>query len=521
VSTARRASGIVVDLFAGGGGASTGIEAALGRPIDVAINHSPAAVAVHHANHPQTAHHCQDVWEADPRTVCAGRPVALLWASPDCTHFSRAKGGRPRSKRVRSLARVVTRWARDVRPAVILLENVEEFTTWGPLGTDGRPIARQHGRTFRAWVRKLEGYGYRVEHRALVAADFGAPTTRKRLFVVARCDAQSIRWPAPTHGRGRAHAWRSAAECIDWSLPCPSIFERKRALADATLRRIAAGVRRYVLDAAAPFIIPVTHPRDARVHGVDEPFRTVTAANRGELALVTPFVARTDMHQSNAGCVFPPSDPLRTVTTSGGFALVAPTLITAGYGERPGQTPRVPGLEKPLGTVVAGGRHHALVAAFLSKHYTGVVGQQPELPLGTVTVREHYSLGTAVLSRDGAARGAQVRAFLTKYYGADGRAESQQSLFEPLHTVTTRDRFGLVTIAGEDYAIADIGMRMLAPHELFAAQGFPREYVIAPALNGRPLTRTAQIELAGNSVPPCFAEALVRANFTPAATEAA
>lgn len=491
---------LVVDLFAGGGGASEGIKAALGRDPDIAINHDPAAVAMHAANHPTTTHYCESVFKVAPRDAVGGRPVALLWASPDCTHFSKSKGGKPRSKKIRGLAWVVIRWARDVRPRVIALENVEEFADWGPLGPDNLPDRARAGKTFRAWKRKLEGYGYQVEHRILVAADYGAPTTRKRLFVVARRDGEPIRWPDPTHAkepRRGLRPWRTAAEILDWTLPCPSIFERARPLAEATLRRIALGVRRYVIEAARPFIIPVTHPRDARVHSIDEPVRTVTAANRGELSLVVP------------------------------------TLVTTGHGEREGQAPRVPGIEKPLGTVVATAQNHALVAALLTKHYGSpphrmrAIGSSLEAPVPTVTAQDHNALTVAHLTkfygecRDGAdvrdplptitAGGqhlAEVRAFLVKYYGTG----TAPPIDEPLDTVAARDRFGLVTIDGEDYAIADIGMRMLAPRELFRAQGFRDDYVIDLIHEGRPLTKTEQIAKAGNSVAVPCAEAIVRAN---------
>ena len=465
----------------------------------------------------------------------------------NCTHFSRAKGGQPRSKGVRGLADVVIRWARAVKPRLILLENVEEFQTWGPLDDNGYPIKSAEGSDFRAWLAALVDCGYQVEYRVLVAADYGAPTTRKRFFLIARCDGQPIVWPKPTHGRGRETPWRTAAEVIDWTLPCPSIFDRKRPLADATMRRIAAGLRRYVIDAATPFVVPLTHQGPPRTHPLDEPLRTVTAANRGELALVTPYVTRVDNTSDGrlrglTSCV----EPLKTVTSAGGFALVSPTLITAGYGEREGQAPRVPGLDKPLGTVVAGGQKHALVTAFLAKHYGGVVGHGVERPVGAVTARDHHSLVTAQLELPGAVASsfvskfygtstgagvdeplptvttgggkggghlAEVRAFLVKYYGSDGDPQSQQqTLFGPLHTVTTKARFGLVTVHGQQYQIADIGMRMLAPGELFAAQGFPPDYVLDPLLDGKPLTKTQQIELAGNSVCPPAAFALVAAN---------
>lgn len=517
---------LVVDNFAGGGGASTGIEAAIGRPVDIAINHSPEAIAMHSANHPRTKHYCENIWEVDPREACGSRPVGLLWASPDCTHFSRAKGGQPRSKEVRALAHVVIRWARAVKPRTILLENVEEFQTWGPLDENGFPIKAREGEDFRAWLAELTDCGYDVSFRTLVAADYGAPTTRKRLFLVAqRRGAAAIAWPEPTHGRGRAQPWRTAAEIIDWSLPCPSIFGRKRPLAEATQRRIAAGLRRYVIDAARPFIVPVTHAGGpGRVYSLDIPMKTVTAANRGEMALVTPFVAPVT-HTKSGDRVHPIDAPLRTVTTAKGgeFVLVAPTLVQTGYGEREGQRPRALDIEQPLGTVVSGGKH-ALVAAFLAKHYgTSHGGPHPGVPvdaaLGTVTARDHHSVVEVQLSlpTERPCHRDAVRAFLVKYYGSDGKPGSQQqTLFDPMHTVTTKARFGLVTIAGEDYQIADIGMRMLSPRELFAAQGFPADYQIEIPFRGKPLTKTAQIELAGNSVCPDVARELVGANARPA-----
>jgi len=461
---------IDVDNFAGGGGASTGIERATGRPITIAVNHSRAAIAMHRANHPHTHHECEDIWAVDPRTVCAGRRVRRAWFSPDCTHFSKAKGAQPRSREVRGLAGVVVKWAREVQPEEIFLENVEEFADWGPLHDDGKPDRALRGTDFRAWLAALVDCGYDVEYRVLVAANYGTPTTRKRLFLKAVRKGRPIVWPAATHGKGHAQPWNTAASIIDWSLPCPSIFDRKRPLAEATLRRIAAGLKRYVIDAATPFIVPLTHQGGDRTHSLSDPFRTITAANRGELALV------------------------------------APTLIQTGYGEREGQAPRALDIGKPLGTVVSGGKH-ALVSAFLSKHYTGVVGQQMGLPLGTVTTIDHHSLATVTLSpeRD---RRESVRAFLVAYYGSEREG---QSLFDPIRTVPTKDRFGLVTIHGQDYAITDIGMRMLSPRELFNAQGFPADYIIDLECEGKRLTKTQQIELAGNSVCGQVAEALVSA----------
>ncbi len=447
------ANELIVDNFAGGGGASTGIELALGRHVDVAINHSPEAIAVHKANHPHTRHYCENVWDVVPRKVCGGRRVGLGHFSPSCVYFSRAKGGQPLDKKVRALACVATRWAREVKPRVIVLENVEEFLQWGPLDNEGKPIKAKAGQTYRCWLGKLRAQGYRTEHRVLNAADYGAPTTRKRYFLVARSDGEAIRWPRPSHGPGLAKPWRSAAEIIDWSDLGTSIFGRSRPLVENTMKRIAEGVRRYVLGPSMPFVL--------------EP---------------------------------------------DGDTLVVPTLVQSGYGERPGQTPRVPGLEKPLGTVV-GDQKHRLVAAFLTRHYGGVVGREAQLPLSTVTAKDHHALTTAEL-REVEGCPEDVRAFLVKYYGAGGKPESQQqSLLSPLHTITTKARFGLVVVHGRAYRITDIKSRMLKPAELFRAQSFGPDYVIDPLFNGKPLTATAQIQLAGNSVCPVVERAVVEANF--------
>lgn len=474
---------LVVDLFAGGGGASTGIEQAICRHVDIAVNHDPEAVSLHQANHPQTRHFVSDVFEVDPRSVTGGQPVGLLWASPDCTFHSKARGGKPhrdrnKARRRRGLAWVVCRWARQVQPRVICLENVEEFARWGPLDDEGRPCPERQGLTFRRWVAQLRNLGYAVEWRELRACDYGAPTIRKRLFVVARRDGQPIVWPQPTHAAKPAKGsslrpYRTAADCIDWSLPCPSIFERERPLAEATLRRIAHGIRRYVLEAAQPFVVRIGHTG-----------------------------------HSDAGKARPAASPLSTVTSKAEHCLAVPTLVQTGYGEREGQAPRVPGLDKPLGTAV-GGQKHALVAAFLAKHYGGVVGSKLDAAMGTVTSVDHHSLVTADLSPQPAGHAEQVRALLLAYYGTDQAAQ----LGDPLPTVTTHDRFALVTIAGQAYVIADVGMRMLQPRELYRAQGFPDSYQIERGADGRQLSKAAQVRMCGNSVCPPVAAALVRANY--------
>ncbi|MEY8688359.1 MAG: DNA cytosine methyltransferase, partial [Leptothrix sp. (in: b-proteobacteria)] len=412
--TLALADELVVDNFAGGGGASTGIELAIGRPVEIAINHDPEAVAMHAANHPQTRHLCESVWDVDPREVCAGRPVGLAWFSPDCKHFSKAKGGKPVEKKIRGLAWVALRWVGALKPTnqhprVIVLENVEEFVTWGPITAEGRPCPRGKGREFNAFVNALRRNGYAVEWRELRACDHGAPTSRKRLFLIARRDGSPIVWPAPTHAAKPAKGsglkpWRTAAEVIDWSLPCPSIFERDRPLAEATLRRIARGIERYVINAAQPFIVATSH------------------TGRGD-----------------GGKVRQISEPLSTIVSKAEHLIVSPTLVQTGYGERAGQAPRSLDLEAPLGTVVAQGQKHALVSAFLAKHYGGVVGQQLQQAIGTVTSVDHHSLVTTnLLKLRGTSTGssadepvptisaqgthmAEVRAFLVKFYSSGGQ----------------------------------------------------------------------------------------------------
>lgn len=453
---------LIVDNFAGGGGASSGIEMATGRSVDIAINHDPDAIAMHAMNHPSTKHYCESVWDVNPREAVNGLPVGLCWLSPDCKHFSKAKGGKPVEKKIRGLAWVAVRWAATVKPRVIMLENVEEFKTWGPI-VDGKPCPDRKGKTFQSFVRALERQGYKVEFKELRACDYGAPTIRKRLFMVARRDGRPIVWPKPTHGKpdtpevksDKLKPWRTAAECIDWSIPCPSIFERNKPLAENTLKRIAKGIQKFVIDSASPF------------------------------------------------------------------------LVQTGYGERKGQSPRALNINAPLGTVVAGGVKHALVSAFLAKHYTGVVGDSINNPTPTVTTIDHNALVTSHLIKmrgtnighradepahtitAGGLHLGEVRTFLLKYYGTNIGHPADQ----PLQTITTKERFGLVTIHGVDYQIVDIGMRMLQPRELFKAQGFAEDYIIDVDPSGKPISKTKQVARCGNAVPPPFAKALVEANL--------
>lgn len=685
---------IVVDLFAGGGGASEGLKQALGIDPALAYNHDELAIGMHAANHPLTQHHREDIWHADPRVDVAGRPIGWFHASPDCTHFSQAKGGQPRSRKTRALSWVVLKWigmlqradrlnGTNTAPRIFSMENVWQILTWGPLVAKrckdtGRvfkavfedrevtrksgkveservhvrtevaapgervpvwnqllvPDKRHAGRTWRQFVAALRALGYVVEWRKLVASDYGAGTSRERLFLLGRRDGEPIVWPAASHGPNPGQTPRvTAADCLDFSMPCPSIFGRKRDLADATMRRIAKGVMRHVINSADPFIVPVTHQGGDRVHDVREPMRTITAANRGELMLAAPELAPFITEHANASTqrtmavdeplrtlcaevkgghfsVVSPilagvggragqseprsgADPLYTMTAKADTALVAPVLVQTGYGEREGQAPRALDLQQPLGTVVAGGVKHAIAAPHLVKfrgesigtpatepvptitsgagaarpagaaHALGVsaatlvtlrnnmAGADPQEPLSTIAAQgEHHALATAFLEQanggfyEGGGRDARdpvstitatgsqqqlvtadlaqlspehqegalrVAAFLVKYYGSGIAVDLRDSL----DTVTTKDRLALVTvhIKGTPYVIVDIGLRMLKPHELYRAQGFPTGYIIDRTANGTPLTTSAAVRMVGNSVSPPPLRALAEANL--------
>lgn len=440
---------LIVDNFAGGGGASTGIEMATGYSVDIAINHDPEAIRMHKANHPSTRHYCESVWDVDPVKVCGGHPVALAWFSPDCKHFSKAKGGKPKDKNIRGLAWVACRWAGLVRPRVIMLENVEEFKTWGPLNRNHRPVKSRQGQTFLRFVHQLQNLGYEVQTRELVAADYGAPTMRKRFFMIARCDGRPITWPEPTHApadseavkTGRLKPYVGAYTQIDFSLPCPSIFDTSeeikkkygiravRPLAEKTMRRIARGLKKFVLDNPEPFIV------DRKVYALIQ-YHSETAPDevRGQWI----------------------KDPIMTVD---------------------------------------GSNRYGLVAGFLSKFYKSGTGQDLREPLHTVTTSPgHFG---------------EVRAFLVKYYGQG----TGQAVTDPLDTIPTHDRFGLVTIQGVDYQIVDIGLRMLEPKELYGCQGFPKDYIIDHGYDGKKYSRSEQVKRCGNAVCPPIPAALVRSNL--------
>ncbi|NKI74188.1 DNA cytosine methyltransferase [Dickeya sp. CFBP 2040] len=657
---------IVVDNFAGGGGASTGIEMAIGRSVDIAINHDPNAIAMHTTNHPATLHYCESVFDVDPTVATAGRPVGLAWFSPDCTHFSKARGSAPVKKEIRGLAWIVLRWALAVRPRVMMLENVAEFKTWGPLLTDAdgirRPNPSRAGETFSAFVgmlssgipadhpalaeccdflgvtldsepakRLVSGLGYAVEHSELRADNYGTPQRRTRFFMVIRCDGQPIVWPKPTHGdpkssevqRGRLKPWRTAADCIDWSIPSPSIFERKKPLADNTLRRVAKGLWRHVLTNADPFIVTNTtgHPGA----GIDDPLPTVTTGGHHMLgqAVLAPFTAgaggpkysgkpvaidrpfgtlTTDNHRALVSPVLTPfltehanasnqrnmpvSEPMRTLCAQvkgGHFSVVAPTMIPLrGTNEAQlfGHS-----VERPLSTVTASGAHHALITASLvdmghgescstgSRRWSNGI-RSLETPLNTVTASAAPSaLAMALLEQanggfyDGDGNAADVpmstltasgsnqrlvTAYAVKYYGTGDRGQSAD---EPMHTITTKDRIGIVSVVkvpadclspelrekarrcaellhkflpehfgelaemvlmvyrGTWYVLVDITLRMLQPPELYAAQGFPGWYIIDQDYRGVKYAKDRQVARCGNAVPPQFSEALVRANL--------
>lgn len=677
---------LIVDNFAGGGGASTGIELAIGRSVDIAINHDENAVAMHRTNHPDTLHYCESVFDVSPLAATSSKPVGLAWFSPDCRHFSKAKGAKPVEKAIRGLAWIVIRWALDVGPRVMMLENVEEFKTWGPLlAAEMRPDPARIGETFNAFVgilttgipadhpalgecckflefspdseqakRLIAGLGYVVDFRELRACDYGAPTIRKRFFMVMRRDRQPIAWPEATHGdpksaavqAGKLAPWRTAAECIDWSIPAPSIFDRKKPLAVNTLKRIARGIQRFVIDSASPFIVKCNHTTTkgkydcfrgqslgeplqtiTKTHGyalavphltkfrtgatgqpVTDPVPTVTAGtskrpggNGHALGIVeaalAPFLAgnggseyqakprpldkpaHTILKESRA-CVVAPviarqfgasvghrvDEPSATITAGGGgkSQLVVPTLIQMGYGERPGQEPRVLRLGNPLGTVTAGGNKFATVSAFLAKHYggnyqgtgvgldepthsvttvdhhavvaahlmvnnTGHPGGSVESPAHTVTTGNHHAVVASHLvklrgtCRDGqrtdvpmptiTAGGQHVGEVETTLAVDHIDEQRAQQVLAFLKEYCGADSTGLVEIGGVTYRIVDIGMRMLQPHELYLAQGFPEWYIIDQDYRGVKYAKDKQVARCGNAVPPPFAEALVRANL--------
>lgn len=537
---------LIIDNFAGGGGASTGIELATGYSVDIAINHDPEAIRMHKANHPNTKHYCENVWAVDPVKACGGHPVALAWFSPDCKHFSKAKGGKPKDKNIRGLAWVACRWAGLVRPRVIMLENVEEFKTWGPLGRRHHPIKAKQGKTFEKFVQQLTGLGYEVQFRELVAADYGAPTMRKRFFMIARCDGEPIVFPEPTHApaeseevkAGLLKPYVGAYTQLDFSLPCPSIFDTSeeikekygiravRPLAQKTMERIARGLKKFVLDNPEPFIIQCNHGGERRPNDIRKPMPTITGKHGYGIVEPTlaPYMGTNTTNHPGGNC----KDPIHTITTGNQQCLISPTLIQY-HSETAKDEVRGQSIEAPIMTV-DGSNRYGLVTSFLHKFYDGGykgAGETLENPLPTVTSWDHNSVVTANLiqmnnhcdGKDirqplptitaGDGHFGEVRAFLIKYYGQG----TGQDIKEPLDTITARDRFGLVTIEGVDYQIVDIGLRMLEPRELYGCQGFPDDYIIDHDYTGKTYPRSEQVRRCGNAVCPPIPAALVRANL--------
>lgn len=506
---------LIIDNFAGGGGASTGIELATGFSVDIAINHDPEAIRMHKTNHPNTEHYCESVWDVDPVEACKGRPVALAWFSPDCKHFSKAKGGKPKDKTIRGLAWVSLRWAALVRPRMIILENVEEFKSWGPLNRSHRPIKAKQGRTFAKFIKQLQNLGYNVEYRELVAADYGAPTLRRRFFLQARCDGKLIIWPEPTHGpiesekvkTGLLKPYVGAYTQIDFTRPCPSIFDSAdeikdkfgiravRPLAEKTMNRIARGMEKFVFENTDPFIVPIGYGEHSkqkpRIHDVKEPLPTIVSS--GKHYLCEPYmvqIGQTGFAKDRSKDI---RDPLSTIVSKNEHCLISPTLIQY-HSETSRDGVRGQSVTDPIMTVDSSNRY-GLAVSFLSKFYKTGVGQNVKEPLHTVTTSAgHFG---------------EVRAFLIKYYGQG----TGQDIQDPLDTITANDRFGLVTIKGVDYQIVDIGLRMLEPSELYGCQGFPDDYIIDRDHTGKSYPRSEQVKRCGNAVPPPFAKALVRANL--------
>lgn len=541
---------LIVDNFAGGGGASTGIELATGYSVDIAINHDPEAIKMHKANHPNTKHYCENVWAVDPVKACKGHPVALAWFSPDCKHFSKAKGGKPKDKNIRGLAWVACRWAGLVRPRVIMLENVEEFKTWGPLGRRHHPIKSKQGETFRKFVQQLTDLGYEVEFRELVAADYGAPTMRKRFFMIARCDGKPIVWPEPTHApadsdevkAGLLKPYVGAYTQLDFSLPCPSIFDTSeeikekygiravRPLAPKTMERIARGLKKFVLDNPEPFIVPIGYGerkgQAPRVHDIEKPLPTIVGSGKHYLCepKLAPYLSVNRENHFGSDM----REPVHTITANNQHMLMTPTLIQyhseTAQGEVRGQT-----IQDPIMTV-DGSNRYGLVTSFIQKYYGGNYqgnGSDIKEPLHTITTLERNAMCAVNLiqmnnhcdGRDvkepiptitaGDGHFGEVRAFLIKYYGQG----TGQDIKAPLDTVTAQDRFGLVTINGVDYQIVDIGLRMLEPRELYGCQGFPEDYIIDHDYTGKTYPRSEQVRQCGNAVCPPIPAALVRANL--------
>ena len=561
---------MIIDNFAGGGGASTGIEFATGRAVDAAINHDPDAILMHQTNHPQTRHYCESVWDVDPWEVTRGRPVGLAWFSPDCKHFSKAKGSKPVDRNIRGLAWIVLKWAGTVKPRVIILENVEEFQTWGPV-RKGKPVKSRRGETFRKWKEQLQALGYEIDHRELVAADYGAPTIRKRFFLIARCDGKPIIWPERTHApkdseevkNGKCKPWRGAAEIIDWTIPCPSIFDTTdeikekygiraiRPLAVNTQKRIARGIEKFVLQNKEPFIVPIGYGerkgQAPRVHDIKEPVSTVVSSGKQYLCQpeLSPFIVQVN-HKGEQFRGQELEEPIPTITGKHGYGLATPVMTAIAvskaeqylampsliqYHTEQSERVRGQGMDEPIMTLDAANRYglsvsylaeyfqngrpldvksplhtsttkdrECVVETFISKFYKTGIGQKPDEPLHTVTTSAgHFGIVTVKMSRSemNLHHWNEVRELLNAYCGY----------------AIAEDEILLLDVNGTLYFISDIGLRMLTPRELYAANGFPPDYIIDRDYMGNPYPKNEQVARCGNAVCPPMAAAVARANF--------
>lgn len=532
---------IIVDNFAGGGGASTGIELATGRPVNIAINHDPDAILMHKTNHPYTEHYQASVWDINPEEVCRGRKVGLAWFSPDCKHFSKAKGGKPVDKKIRGLAWIVLRWAAKVRPRVIMLENVEEFQTWGPV-RKGKPVKSKVGQTFNQFIEQLKALDYDVEYRELKACDYGAPTIRKRFFLIARCDGNPIVWPEATHApadspevtTGKKKPYKSAAECIDFSLPCPSIFERAKPLVPNTQRRIARGLDKFVIREAKPYLVHIGNGERngqlPRIYDIDKPLNTVVSSCKQYLVL--PYLEQIN-HSGKETRGQKLDKQVPTITSKHGFAYIAPSLIQY-HSETAKSEVRGQKINKPIMTIDSSGRYGVQIP-FLTQYYSGADHANTVTnPLQTVTVKPRHFLNDCFLTvlrnhmdsksineplntiTARAMHFSFVKVYV-KQYSEDVWLGYWQKIRAMLNEYTdwnlNDNEIIVCNIDGTEYFIYDIGMRMLQPKELYAAQGFPKDYVIEKDYLGNTYPKSKQVARCGNAVPPPFATALVRANL--------
>lgn len=511
---------LIIDCFAGGGGASVGIEMALGRPVDIAINHDPDAILMHKTNHPDTLHLTEDIFKVDLQKYVKGRHVALMWASPDCTSHSKAKGGKPREKGLRILPWAVYKHAKAIKPDVIIMENVEEIQQWGPLDAEGHPIPEKKGEDYKRFITAMKSLGYIFESRELVAADYGAPTTRKRWYAVFRRDGKEIVWPEHTHSKDGANGlkpWEPIYKYLNLQDFGKSIFGRKKPLAKNTMNRIARGLEKFVFNNPEPFIVQVNHSGDNfRGQGVHGPLPTIT--QKHGFGVVTSIVSPYMMRNNTGAPGNDIKDPMLTITTGGHHGLVSPLLIQY-HSETTKSGVRGQNVTDPIQTIDTSNRY-GLVVPYLTKFYKSGSGQTLFEPIHTITtspghfgtvsvmaVNKEY-LQEAGVDEETAHKCTWVSQFIMEYYGCG----VGQSLNNPLHTIVTKDRFALITVLGSEYVIMDIFLRMLNPEELKRGQGFPEDYIIDHDYNGNRYPVAKQVARIGNSVVPIMAQRLVAAN---------